>query len=121
VHELRDESPPTEEELERRRQVFLRREAAKHQAAMDLLAGRLTLLQAAAGFRDVEEALPVTWAPRRAAPGPAGAERLCRLVMDRANAWMERNRPGRAAGVAARLEAELERRRRPDGTIRLPD
>ena len=121
TQDLRDESSPTEEELERRRQIFLDREAAKHQAAMDLLAGRLTLLQAAAGFRDLEEALPVTWAPRGAAPGPAEAERLCRVVMERANRWMERTLPGRAADVAARLEAELERQRQPDGTLRLPD
>ena len=119
--DLREESSPTEEELERRRHIFLRREAVKHQVAMELLAGRLTLLQAAAGFRDLDKALPVTWAPRGAARGPAGAERLCRVVMGRANRWMERNRPGQAADVAAGLEAELERQRQPDGTIRLPD
>ena len=87
----------------------------------DLLAGRLTLPQAAARFRDAEKEHPFTWPPPSAATGPAEGERLCRVVMDQANFWVETNLPSQAAAVAARLEAELERHRDPDGTVRLPD
>jgi hypothetical protein len=121
IHDLRDEGPPTDEELERRRQIFLLRDDGKFRATMDLLAGRLTLVQAAARFRAVEAGLPVTWAPRPGAPGPAGDERLCRLVIELAVGWVKRNEPELASEVAARLEAELERHREADGTIHLPD
>jgi hypothetical protein len=115
------EKSPTDEELERRRQIYLRRYSVKEHAVEDLLAGRLTLLQAAAQFRDLEKSLPVTWAPRIAATGPAEGERLCRLVIGTAKSWMEEHVPAAAADMAARLEAELERHRGPDGTVRLPD
>ena len=60
--------------MERRRQIYLQRSVVKDQAVQDLLAGRLTLLQAAAQFRDVEKEQPVTWLPPNAATGPAEGE-----------------------------------------------
>jgi hypothetical protein len=38
-----------------------------------------------------------------------------------ARGWMKEYVPAAAADMIARLRAELERHRRPDGTIRLPD
>jgi hypothetical protein len=81
----------------------------------------MTLLQAAAQFRDVEMSLPVPWAPRIAATGSAEEERLCRTVIAMARGWMEEHVPAAAADMTARLEAELEQHRGPDGTVRLPD
>jgi hypothetical protein len=41
--------------------------------------------------------------------------------MFRANKWVEAHLPAEAARVAARLDAEFEQLRGPDGMIRLPD
>jgi hypothetical protein len=112
---------PTDEETERRREILLQRCAVKDRAVQKLLAGRLTLLQAATQFRDVEAAQPVTWGPRIAATGPAEGERLCRVVISAAKGWMEEHVPAAAADMTARLEAELEQQRGADGTVRLPD
>jgi hypothetical protein len=116
-----DEKFPMDEEMEHRRQILLQRCAVRDRAVQKLLAGRLTLLQAAAQFRDVEMALPVTSAPRIAATGPAEGERLCRSVIAMAKGWMEEYVPAQAAAETARLEAELEQQRDTDGTVRLPD
>jgi hypothetical protein len=118
---LLDEKSPTDEELERRRQIYLQRYSVKEHAVQDLLAGRLTLLQAAAQFRDLDKALPVTWAPRIAATGSAEGERLCRMIIWMAKGWMEEHVPAAATDVTARLKAELEQHRGPDGVVRLPD
>jgi hypothetical protein len=95
--------------------------AVKDRAVRDLLARRLTLVQAAAQFRDLVKEQPVTWWPRNTATGPEEAERLCRVVMDMANDWLEVNLPALAADATARLKAELEEHRGQDGTVRLPD
>jgi hypothetical protein len=116
-----DEKFPMDEESEYRRQILLQRCAVRDRAVQKLLAGRLTLLQAAAQFRDVEKSLPVTWAPRIAATGSAEGERLCRSVIAMAKGWMEEYVPAQAAAETARLEAELEQHRGADGTVHLPD
>jgi hypothetical protein len=118
---LLDKKPPTDEEMERRRQILLQRFAVKDRAVQKLLGGQLTLLQAAAQFRDVEAAQPITWGPDIAATGPAEGERLCRMVIAMARGWMEEHVPAAAADMTARLEAELEQHRGPNGTVRLPD
>ncbi|HKB39038.1 MAG TPA: hypothetical protein VKD72_21540 [Gemmataceae bacterium] len=43
------------------------------------------------------------------------------MVISMARGWMLENVPAQAAAETARLEAELEQHRGPDGTIRLPD
>jgi hypothetical protein len=113
-----DESARRDEELDGHREVYLRRIVVKEQAVGELLAGRLTLPQAAARFRDVEEALPVTWGPPCcAASGSAEGERWCREVM----AWVQTQHGEDLPALAARLEADLRRHRGTDGTVRLPD
>jgi hypothetical protein len=118
---LLDDKSPMDEETEHRRQILLQRFAVKVRAVRCLLAGRLTLLQAAAQFRDVEEAQPITWGPDIAATGPADGERLCRRVIAMARGWMLENVPAQAAAETARLEAELEQHRGADGSAHLPD
>jgi hypothetical protein len=112
---------PNDAELERRRQIAMRRSAAKETAVRELLAGRLTLAEAAVCFRNAEEETPMTWVPPRIAGVTDEAERLCRNVMDRAHYWVAENLPEATAHVDARLEAELQQLRGPDGFIRLPD
>jgi len=115
--------PLTDEEFERRRESLMRRHLAKDQAVRELLAGRLTLLQAAARFRDAEAAVPASWTPpvRADAGDPAEGERLCRDVITRVHDWLATNLPEHAAEITARLEAELRRLRGEDGVVRLPD
>ena len=113
-----DESDRVGDELDYHLGVVVRLSVAKQQVVGELVAGRLTLPQAAARFRDLEEAVPVTWGrPRRAACSPADGERWCREVMARAETEYGEDLPE----LAARLEADLRRHRGPDGTVRLPD
>jgi hypothetical protein len=121
VQSYLDKGSLSDAEMERRQQIYHQRIVIKDRAVRDLLAGRLTLVQAAAQFRDVEKEHPVTWWPRNAATDAAEGERLCRVVMEKANGWVKASLPSQAAAVAALLEAELERHRGPDGTVCLPD
>jgi hypothetical protein len=110
------------EELERRRQLILRRYLVKEQAVRELLAGRLTLLQAAARFRNAEMAVPVDWGPPRPdGSGPAERERLCRNVRVWARHWLEEHQPEKVVEVTARLEAELQQHRAEYGVVELPN
>ena len=110
------------QELERRRQGILRRNLAKMHATGELLAGRLTLLQTAARFRDAEAAVPAAWGPfHPVSASPASGERLCRDVILWAQNSLRNSRTERADEVIARLEAELKQHRDRDGVVRLPD
>jgi hypothetical protein len=116
------EESAKEEELQRRLDVLVPSVVAKDQPVDDLLAGRLSLLQAAARFRDSLRQAADTLAGRRlAAPGPEQGERLCREVMAWVDVRLRDRAPQQAAAVALRLEAELQQHRAPDGTVRLPD
>jgi hypothetical protein len=114
---------PEEEELDRRLQVTVRRNMRKEEAIGELLAGRLTLVQAAARFRDADAAVPAEWRYVRpdTAPGPGEGERRCREVIARVRLWLANNQPPQAAEVTARLEAELQHLLDKDGVVRLPD
>ena len=115
------EPGPNDAEMERRRQIGMRRSAAKETAVRGLLAGRLTLGEAAVCFRIAEEEWPMTWAPPRIAAGTGEGERLCRDIKDRAHNWVAENLPEATGLVDARLEAELQQLRGPDGAVHLPD
>src|SRR5262245_16407029 len=116
----RDECRHRDAELERKHDVLARRYSMRVKAVRELLLGRLTLGQAAVLFRDVERELPVTW-ELRPSGGPGESQRLCREVIDWAQNRVAEVLPTEAAAVAARLEAELEQLRGPDGVVRLPD
>jgi hypothetical protein len=115
-----EESAESDAELERRRQVYWDRIAMKQHVVRELVAGRLTLSQAAARFRAIDVELPLTRGPPRPAAGAGEDERVCRNVMARAVDWVAKNLPEATAQVAERLETELEQLRGPDGIVRLP-
>lgn len=96
------------EDLDRFRAVAtLHRFDARKRIARELLAGRLTLLEAAERFRDLAEANPeFSWEGFRSRfPGASDDERHARHVIYAVG--MEGDDPGRARVVVARLEAEL--------------
>jgi hypothetical protein len=86
----------------------------------ELLARRLTLFEAAAGFRAVDrvrsrQARPVP----SFFPGKTDEERLCRRVIASADERLH-DRPDREA-VVARLELELQEHLRRYGAVQLPE
>jgi hypothetical protein len=90
--------------------AYARRIYAKHRLVDDVIAGRLSLLQAAAGFRELNEQPPVYDRERFRAlyPGADDDERHCREVL----AWVIDQLRGcldtDASDLASRLEAELQ-------------
>jgi hypothetical protein len=105
------------EELRTKSVALLARAFHKQAAADDVLAGRLTLLQAAARFRDLNRQPPeFHWELFRAqTPGMSDDERHCRAVID----LIRRDRTVESAAIA-RLEQELEGHLR-RGTLDLPE
>ena len=93
-------------ELDGVSQAVRRRLAERERLAGDVIAGRLTLLEAAARFRDLDEQNPgFDWGIFRSTyAGASDDERLCRQVL----AFVE-SEPGGTA-VLGRLEAELQGR-----------
>jgi hypothetical protein len=111
-----------DEQLARERQAVTERLHIKGMVLEELLSGELTLFEAAAEFRSLDEA-PRAWHnldyPR---PGHDDGERWCRLVID----WAEVDvrfsySPTRADVVCRRLERELREHLQRHGTVKLPD
>jgi hypothetical protein len=94
--------------------------AAKNKVAEDVATGRLTLLEGAARFRDLNWLNPgFNWERfRQTSPGVSDDERCCRQVLAYV-AVVLRDRPNRGAAVRGRLEAELKGRLE-RGKLRLP-
>ena len=95
------------------------RDHARRRIARALIAGRLTLAEAAGRFRDLDEVNPDFREDlfRRAFRGTCDDERRARQVI--AEAAREYPGPRQTCAVAARLEAELDLALR-HGTFRLP-
>jgi hypothetical protein len=110
-------------ELERGRQIALRRVEIKTEVATELIAGRLTLFEAAARFRDLKDPPKAYWSLlRRAYPGKSDAECICRSTIDwTVNVALDQpcGEPG-AAAVRSRLEGELRAHLLRFGKVRLP-
>jgi hypothetical protein len=105
------------EELQEKCKTSVARCFAKDAVAAKVLAGRLTLLEAAARFRDLDRGPPAfDWEHFRAGtPNMSDEERHCREVINRvASTWPDE------AAVVVRLERELEKHRR-HGTLHLPE
>jgi hypothetical protein len=108
-----------QEQLDRRGQVIFWAIGKRSEIVSDLLAGRLTLFEAAAGFRAVEQVkakyLPPLPLPF---PGKSEEEQLCRHVI----ACVERrlgDKPEQAT-VGARLQKELQEHLERYGSVHLP-
>jgi hypothetical protein len=88
-----------------------RRIETKHRLAREVIDGRLTLLEAAARFRDLDlEPPPFAQNGLRCRyPGVSDDELHCREVIFFVHAEL-RDRPGTDAHIMARLEAELKER-----------
>jgi hypothetical protein len=107
-------------QLEQQSRTIVQRLEAKEEVVRRLLAGRLTLLEAAALFGHLNEE-PAAWPfqDNLRWPGASREEKLCRQVLD----WaipLAREEGGRAVEAADRLEAELAALLARGGVIRLP-
>jgi hypothetical protein len=98
------------------------RGAARQQAAEDVVAGRITLLEAAARFGELNSQLPN--GGRKIllySTGASEGERLCWQVIR----WIRHNQlnlsEAEARTVERRLETELEDLLERDGTVQLPE
>jgi hypothetical protein len=94
--------------------------ATREALADEVIAGRLTLLEAAAGFcavdRVKERYLP---AVADVMPGETAEERLCRRVLGFVEGRLEGS--GRREAVVGRLEEDLREQFRRPGGLRLPE
>jgi hypothetical protein len=119
------------EELERGRELdeygrafierVLQRNAVREELVEQVLAGRLTMWQAAARFRAADATLPPVQqtSHRSAFRGETEDERYCREVIFRVESALEWQ-PRRATAVTpARLTEELERVLKRDGAVHL--
>jgi hypothetical protein len=96
--------------------------AAKQQAVDELLAGRLTLLAAAARFRDLTPADgPSRHYLRLTYPCESDDEAFCRAVIRWAGTTAARQTPREKDQLTAWLEAELDRARCRSGGLKLPE
>jgi hypothetical protein len=92
--------------------------AARVRVAHQLIAGRLSLLQAAAAFRDLDERWPRTIIPVFDYPNAASEDEIhCLRVI---HYVVTEAPPDRAAELTGRLQAELDAMLR-NGTLHLPD
>jgi hypothetical protein len=96
-------------DLDTRLESNYRRVQAKYAVVTELVAGRLTLLDAAARFRDLDAGLPdVRDRLMEQYPGVPYAVALCRHVIEHARSVLRVQAPEQVASVVARLEAELQ-------------
>jgi hypothetical protein len=95
--------------LEEQGAAVLARAQAKRQLLIDLIDGRLTLVETATRFQDVDRELAKWQVERLRAiwPGSCQVERYCHQIIQVAE-WELSEHPDRAAAVVARLKAELQ-------------
>jgi hypothetical protein len=108
------------EKLDAELAVVERRAVAKEQIAIDLVAGRLGLLEAAARFRELDTEVPDANPGRShlSFPGHSDEERYCRQVIYHVQSLLDSLSQTQAATIA-RLQAELEGRL-DKGSLHLP-
>lgn len=125
VGELSSESeqvlPPSPLKTDRQAlvEVVFLRTTAKYQIARNVIAGQLSLVQAAALFGALNQVPPQTASWHFRFPGATDEERLCRQVLEYVH-WELDKAPDRGDAILARFEADLNQELR-TGAIRLPD
>jgi hypothetical protein len=108
-------------ELDAQIEESLQRCKAKEDSARALIAGQLTLLEAAARFRDVNASWPKTRTfLRQAYAGLPYEHALCRQVIAYAEAELRHQGSVQKDSVLDRLEAELAEHLRRHGKVCLP-
>ena len=96
-------------DLQARLEINYRRIQAKHAVVTELLADRLTLAEAAAGFRDLDAGLPeVRDRLVQQYPGVPYEVALCRHVIEQARSVLRVRDPDQVEPVVTRLEMELQ-------------
>ena len=95
------------EEIEAVDRIVQERSAAKEIIIRDLLAERLTLLEAAAQFRRLDVASPAAARSHQRFADQSEGERYCRQVLLWARSTMQAWPPTRVEPILSRLEAEL--------------
>jgi hypothetical protein len=99
-----------------------RRLALRGEVVRQLIAGELTLPEAAARFKQLNEQMAARRDYfRERYPSLSAEEAACRQVILWAEVELRHTAPERAAEVVRRLEAELEGHLQCDGKVELPD
>jgi hypothetical protein len=107
--------------MDRKSEVIRRRIAAKERITDQLLAGRLTLLQAGALFRRLNEGPGGRQAVGLLAwPGESDGEKVCRQVIGWLHSRLQQSSPSQADEARRRLEGELAEHILRHGTVKLP-
>ena len=84
------------------------RHEAKQKLLEDLVAGKLTLLQAADRLQELDERAPESMtAVRSTYQGNSDKERVCRQAIDGVQGFLEDRPPSEVSSIIARLEGEL--------------
>ena len=108
-------------ELTERFTIIHRRTTAKRHVVRQLLAGQLTLLEAASWFRHLNESPVEQPAIPPHLPGNSKEEQLCEQVLCWAEAKLSQEREGDGPAVLRRLRAELKVAVARGGRIALPE
>ena len=116
-HQKIDEGQQLDDDLER----AMQRHEAKEALVAEVIADRLTLLEAAAQFRDWNATWPRAsrWLQQRY-PGVPYELALCRQIIDQVRLELRQCDPERSDRVVARLEAELQAHLECETSFRLP-
>jgi hypothetical protein len=106
-------------ELDQRFEVVRNRLEARNRIVDQVLAGRLTLLEAATQFRGLFESPEARATLRRRLPGVPYEQALCRQVIFDVRASLELGAVDAVGNVLARLEAELAEHLNRHGEVHL--
>ena len=116
-HQKIDEGLQLDDDLER----AMQRHEAKESIVAEVIADRLTLLEAAAQFRDLNSTWPRAshWLQQRY-PGVPYERALCRQIIDLVCIELQQCAPERRDCFVTRLEAELQAHLECEPGLRLP-
>ena len=116
-HQKVAEGQLLDDDLER----SMRRLEAKEAIVTEVIAERLTLLQAAAQFRDLNATWPQAshWLQQRY-PGVPYELALCRQIIDQVRIELRQWAPERRDRIVTRLEAELQTHLESEAGLRIP-
>jgi hypothetical protein len=108
-------------DLDEQEERALRHVAQRHEVVDRLIGGRLSLLEAAARFRDLTVDSPECLRYlRNRFPGASDEECFCRQVIGWVEIELKDRSPADVPRVVGRLEAELQEHRSRDGKVSLP-
>jgi hypothetical protein len=108
-------------QLEAQREQTTRRAESRRQIVAEVVADRMTLIDAAIEFRRLNQTLPSTsYSYRQAYSGKSEGESLCRYVIRLTQVYMSERTPDLAQAKTEQLDGELQALLRQDGIVHLP-